>query len=107
MKSTDASLSSIEMETIRRSLRATVDGSFFPDWEFETLIGFSRDEIRAVYDAWPPQTFDRDGFGCAVIASLNSLIGYPHGKDAELIAYIPEGREAIRTALDHLTALMA
>lgn len=98
-------LSSSEIEIVRRSLQATVEGSFFPDWEFETLIGVDREMVRNVQNAWPQQTLDQDDFGCAVIGSLNNLVGYPHGKDEELIGYVPEGRDAIRMTLDHLTSL--
>jgi hypothetical protein len=98
-------LSSNEIETIRRALKATIEGSFFPDWEFETLIGVNRDTVRQVYEAWPYQTVDKDEFSCAVIGSMNNLVGYPHGKEDELSTYVPEGRAAIKAALQHLTSL--
>lgn len=45
-------LTGIEGELVRRCLAASVDGPFFPDWEFETLFGLTRDEVREVLDAW-------------------------------------------------------
>src|SRR3954447_18462842 len=105
MESPVESLSPTEVETVRRALKATVEGSFFPDWEFETLIGVDRDTVRKVYQAWPRQTVDQDEFSCAVVGSLNNLIGYPHRKEGELAIYVPEGREAVRGTLRHLPTL--
>jgi len=105
MDSLAEALSPIEIETVRRALRAAVEGTFFPDWEFETLIGVNRETVRKVQTAWPQQTIDQDEFSCAVIGSMSNLIGYPHGKEDELISYVPEGRAAIKNALDRLTAL--
>lgn len=98
-------LSAAEIDTVRRALRAAVDGTFFPDWEFETLVGVDRETVRKVQSAWPLQTVDQDEFICAVIGSLNNLLGYPHGSEDELISYVPEGRPAIEKALARLTAL--
>ena len=98
-------LSLEEIETIRHALKAVVEGSFFPDWEFETLIGVDRKTVQKVYEAWPLQTVDQDEFACAVIGSMNNLVGYPHGKDDELVDYVPEGRFAIQQALQHLKSL--
>ncbi|MBB5753363.1 hypothetical protein [Prosthecomicrobium pneumaticum] len=105
MDSLAETLSSAEIETVRRALKATVEGSFFPDWEFETLIGVDRGTVQQVHEDWPIQTVDQAEFSCAVIGSMNSLIGYPHGKDDELAIYVPEGRSAIQEAMQRLTSL--
>ncbi len=98
-------LSSSEIEIVRRSLQATVEGSFFADWEFDTLIGVDRDTVREVYVSWPDQTIGQEDFGCAVVGAMNNLVGYPHGKEGELMTYVPEGRAGISEALKRLTAL--
>jgi hypothetical protein len=98
-------LSSEEIETVRHALKATIEGSFFPDWEFQTLIGVERDIVKKVYEAWPRQIVGQDIFSCAVINSMNFLLGYPHGKEDELALYVPEGRAAIDRALKRLVAL--
>jgi hypothetical protein len=105
MKSLAEALSPEEVDTGRRSLRATIEGSFFPDWEFETLIGANRDEVREVYAAWPRRTVEQKVFRCVVFNSMANLIGYPHGKEEELIAYIPQGRAAVVELLDRLATL--
>lgn len=35
-------MTSHDVQIIRQCLRAAVDGPFFPDWEFSTLIGAER-----------------------------------------------------------------
>lgn len=101
------SLSPAKIDTVKRALRATVEGSFFPDWEFETLIGVDRDTVKNVYESFPRQTVGPEEFYCAVFGSMSNLLGYPHGKDEELTAYVPEGARAIRSTLDRLNELAA
>lgn len=101
------SLSTAEIDVVKRSLRATAEGSFFPDWEFETLIGVDRETVRNVQAAFPRQTVGPEEFGCAVFGSMRNLLGYPHGQDEELTAYVPEGPNAIRSVLDRLHELAA
>jgi hypothetical protein len=98
-------LSLSEIEIVRLSLQATVEGSFFPDWEFGTLMGVDRETVREVYAAWPHRTVGEEDFFCAVVNSMVNLLGYPHGSEDELVTYVAEGRAAIRSALDHLIAL--
>ena len=105
MSSLAESLSDAEIEIVRRALRAAVEGSFFPDWEFPILIGLERDEVRQVYEGWPLQTLDSGDFQNAVVGSLNNLLGYPHGQDQELAKYVPEGRGALAKILDRLPRL--
>lgn len=78
------SLSESDRRLIGACLRAAVEGPFFPDWEFEVLFGFRRDEVRAVLDAWPAsEPIDRTT-RAVVCATLNQLLGYPHGLETEL-----------------------
>jgi hypothetical protein len=95
-------LSPRDAEIIKQCLRATVEGSFFPDWEFHTLFGLERNEVRAVHDMWPAETPDT---WLAVINSLNNLLGYPHGSDDELRRYVSDDRQELRELLDRLVAL--
>lgn len=34
-------------------LRAAIQGPLFPEWEFHTLFGLSRDDVRQVEHEWP------------------------------------------------------
>ena len=43
-----ANLDEKERGVVRECLGATVEGPFFPDWEFQTLFGLERDEVRRI-----------------------------------------------------------
>ena len=62
---------------IAAALAAAVTGPFFPDWEFETLFGLDRDEVRAVLARWL-DSLTGDNTDLAVTNALNHLVGYPH-----------------------------
>jgi hypothetical protein len=63
---------------VGQALRAAADGPFFPDWEFHTLFGLNRDEVRAIADDWPNVDLSSSDVVLAVNNSLNNLLGYPH-----------------------------
>lgn len=57
---------------------------YFPDWEFSTLFGLERKEVRDVARRWPvkdPTPKDRR----AVSQSIGQLLGYPHGGEGQLV----------------------
>jgi len=73
-------LSKQESATIKEVLRASADGPFFPDWEFQTLFGITREEVRLIADEWPLPNVAPDIVVLAVNNSLNWLLSYPHRK---------------------------
>jgi hypothetical protein len=79
-------------------LRAAADGPFFPDWEFSTLFGFERPEIRSFADSWPDAT-DVLAKRRAVKASMNNLVGYPHRLDDEWARWVPVSRSRVEELL--------
>lgn len=93
-----------EVNTVRCCLRAAVEGPFFPDWEFETLIGVDRQVVREVLSEWPLRTVSQDEFVCAVLGSMSNLIGYPHGMDSEFLGFVHEGRAAVKIIIEKLIA---
>lgn len=66
-----------DSEVIRQCLFAAANGPFFPDWEFGTLFGLDRDEVRQIAEAWPVWENEREQ-SRAVSNALNNLLGYPH-----------------------------
>jgi hypothetical protein len=76
------SLSDADKAIVGKVLRAAAYGPFFPDWEFHTLFGLKRSDVRAIADAWPEITSSPEDLEIAVNNSLNNLLGYPHGMDA-------------------------
>src|SRR5215472_14498052 len=92
-------LSDADKALVGQVLRAAVDGPFFPEWEFHTLFGLTRGEVRAIADTWP--SVDRTGPDVAhgVNNSLNNLLGYPHGQDGVWSQWISVGRSQIAELL--------
>ena len=88
-----------EMQLIGNCLRAAADGPFFEDWEFATLFGLERAEVKRIAEEWPKVDADDAIVSVAVQNSLNNLLGSPHGMDAELEAYVPGSPAAIEHVL--------
>lgn len=88
----------------KECLRAAVEGPFFPNWEFRTLMGVDRETVRVVMEAWPARTVASEEFACAVVNSLTWLVLYPHGQTEAWGRYISVGPEGVRRALDRLRA---
>lgn len=93
-----SSLTSEEVEVLASCLRAAVEGPFFPEWEFSTLLGFERAEVEAVANSWPA-TADGEREYRVLSAVLNNLLGYPHNVTA---ASWREWIAVDRTPLDDL-----
>ncbi|MGQ3296949.1 hypothetical protein [Reyranella sp.] len=100
----------ININIIGQALRAAILGTFFPDWEFATLFGLERAEVRVVAETWPTQTIDPDAFFVAARGALLYLCGYPHNADGQLkslvsiddteeLQVIPVRLDAIRPTL--------
>jgi hypothetical protein len=88
-----------EVQLIGNCLRAAADGPFFEDWEFATLFGLERAEVKRIAEEWPKVDADDAIVARAVQNSLNNLLGYPHGMDAELEATVPGSPAAIEEVL--------
>jgi hypothetical protein len=83
-------LSEHERHVILHCLQAAADGPFFPDWEFRTLFGCERNDIRAIVAAWPRVDDSDPTVAVAINNAIVNLIGYPHGHDADLPFERPE-----------------
>jgi hypothetical protein len=79
-----------EMQLIGDCLWAAADGPFFEDWEFRALFGLERTEVKRIAAEWPRVNPDDEIVSLAVQNSLNNLLGYPHGLDAELRGSVPD-----------------
>ena len=77
-----ADLDEREREVAQECLHAVVDGPFFPEWEFATLFGLERDEVRRILFTWPGLDETDDSVVLAINNSFNNLLGYP-GEDKE------------------------
>jgi hypothetical protein len=66
-----------DVEVVRECLTAAVQGPFFPEWEFHTLMGLERTEVADLLEAWPDSRGSEEQ-DLAVNNVLNNLLGYPH-----------------------------
>lgn len=65
-------------DVIAVCLRAAVDGPYFRDAEFGTLMALTRGEMAQVAADWPDVSRVRDA-EAGVTNVLNHLLSYPHG----------------------------
>jgi len=90
-----------ERDLIAQCLRASAVGPFFPEWEFSTLFGLERAEVRAIADAWPVIA-DREKTEVAINNALNNLVGYPHGGEGVWSKWISAPRTELLRLLSKL-----
>ncbi len=83
-----ADLEQSEREVVRQCLNAAVNGPFFPDWEFHTLFGLERIEVKSVLESWPKLDETKEEVQVAINNTLNNLLGYPHGCEREWPQFI-------------------
>ena len=83
-----------DQQTIADSLRASVEGPFFPDWEFSSLFGLERSEVAVILRAWPDVDPADERVRLAVSNALGNLLGYPHGHEDNWYTYfsVPPSR---------------
>jgi hypothetical protein len=72
-----ANLDERERDVVRQCLQAAVDGPFFPEWEFGTIFGLERDEVRRVLMSWPGLDETDESVVRAINNAFNNLLGYP------------------------------
>ena len=65
---------------IGECLLASVEGPFFPDCEFETLIALERAEVAGIARCWPNIDVEDSRVGLVINNVLNWLRAYPHRK---------------------------
>jgi hypothetical protein len=81
-------LSSKERKVIYECIKAVAEGPFFPDWEFQTLFGIERKELKSFVSSWPNIDDSDEAVILAINNSMANLVGYPHGKEREWRKYI-------------------
>jgi hypothetical protein len=77
-QTTLAQLDERERQIIFECLRAAADGPFFPEWEFHTLFGLERKEVKHFAEMCPEIDDSNEQAAKAISNSMNHLIGYPH-----------------------------
>lgn len=74
-----SNLTLTEQEVVRQCLHAAAKGPFFPNWEFQTLFGVSRETVARFLAAWPNVDDSEEDVKLAINNSMNLLFFYPHG----------------------------
>ncbi|HEY7403238.1 MAG TPA: hypothetical protein VIB39_06935 [Candidatus Angelobacter sp.] len=74
---------------MRDCLRAAVEGPFFPDWEFSTLFGLTRDQLKVIFSSWPNLDEADESVVLAINNSFNNLLGYPHRREDVWSEFVP------------------
>ena len=99
-----ASLTDDEIDLARRCLTAALEGPYFPDWEFSTLIGANKHEARSIASRWPEVQTQEE------LTIVNNVVvnlwGYPHGSMASLcerLSVTEVELESLRKNLKHLS----
>ena len=72
-----ANLDERERDVVRQCLQAAVDGPFFPEWEFGTIFGLERDEVRRILTSWPAVDETDESVVRAINNAFNNLLGDP------------------------------
>jgi hypothetical protein len=96
------SLSDVDKLVLGQALRAAADGPFFPDWEFHTLFGLGRSQVRAIANAWPEPAASSEDIEIAVNNSLNNLLGYPHQQEAVWSQWVSVDRRQLNELFNRL-----
>jgi hypothetical protein len=89
-----------EKQTIFECLRAASDGPFFPDWEFPTLFGLEREEVRRVASAAPNIDDSSEEVARAINNAMVNLTGYPHHQEAVWSQFISVPEEEVDRVFD-------
>lgn len=95
-------LTEAESRIVGEVLRAAANGPFFPDWEFHTLFGLERQQVREIADRWPLPIIDPEVVTVAVNNSFNNLLGYPHRKDDVWSGWLSVDRPTLNDLFNHL-----
>ncbi len=84
-----------ERQVVAKCLFAAVNGKYFPDWEFETLIGSTRHDVRKIAANWETEPLPSAATVEVVIAVLGNLVCYPHGMEAALSSAVGKSSSGI------------
>lgn len=89
-----------EQQIVLDCLKASVEGPFFPKWEFSTLFGLSREEVRSVIQKWPVDDTSDEVAARAINNAMNNLLGYPHQEKEAWYQYISVSQEEVHATLE-------
>lgn len=95
-------LSQSDSKIVGEVLRAAADGPYFPDWEFQTLFGLHRDQVRRIANEWPLPNVAPEDVVVAVNNAMNMLLTYPHRKHDLWPEWITVDQQAVNDLFSRL-----
>lgn len=84
-----------DRDLIHRALTACAEGPFFEEWEFHTLFGMDRSELRRCAVRWSEGASVDPEIRAAVGGALDNLLDYPHDRDSELETHLGISRSQL------------
>jgi hypothetical protein len=90
-----AALTEREKEVVFECLRAASDGPFFPNWEFATLFGLERAQLRRIAAAAPHIDDSHEDTVLAIHNTLANLLDYPHHHESAWSQFISVPEEEV------------
>ncbi len=87
-----------EKKIIKECLNATVNGPFFPDWEFHTLLGFERLYVKDIFENWSEMSELKESANDIILVikvSIGNLLSYPHGNEDVWSDYISISKQEL------------
>lgn len=88
-----------DKDIVYQCLVASLEGAFFPEWEFYTLFGVERNTLAKIVKSWPNVDDGEEEVFLAINNTLGNLVGYPHGRPEEWKKYISATPEEVTTIL--------
>jgi hypothetical protein len=91
-------LATSEQETVRRAIRAVVEGPFIDDWEFRIRLGLHRGVAKSVLSSLPnidDSASDSDAF-LVINNCLNEVVSGIPITDADWLEWFSESREEVK-----------
>jgi hypothetical protein len=88
-------LSVAEKQVVFDCLRASLEGPFFPDWEFHTLFGLERSKFADIVSKCPNVDDGDEEVSLAINNSFANLLGYPHGEEKGWEEFIEVSRDEV------------
>jgi hypothetical protein len=84
-----------ERDFVHRCLKAATEGPFFPEWEFSTLFGLTRDEVRSVWSSWKTLEAEDEVVRLAIDNCFSNLLRYPHAEQEAWDRLISASRDEV------------
>ena len=93
--------SNVERQVFQEALAAASRGPFFPDWEFQTLIGFDRAAVELAAKSFSPNTPLTGDLALMLNNCIINLLGYPHGQDAAWSQWLSVTQRELEVMFSH------